>query len=136
MLPRLLRARALLRVRNISRVNLVQRRTLIAPPKLGQVLLERRPDRELPGSFTIPKLSGLRPNEMQRLITLACDGSVQFLCFSPFWSHAPLPYSITKNPQAPWLHQICMHYGRHPKHRSTWERIYISLIRCRGFGAR
>ncbi|KAH8601026.1 cytochrome oxidase complex assembly protein 1-domain-containing protein [Bisporella sp. PMI_857] len=48
MLPRLLRTRALLRRGNMSQLNVIRRRAMIAAPKPGQVLMERRPDRELP----------------------------------------------------------------------------------------
>jgi hypothetical protein len=50
MLPRLLRSQVLLRLRPISRLNVTSRRTLIAAPRAGDgPLMERRPDRELPG---------------------------------------------------------------------------------------
>lgn len=51
MLPRLLRSRALPRIGNVNGRSLVSRRTLIAAPKPGQgPLMERRADRELPGT--------------------------------------------------------------------------------------
>ena len=52
MLPRLLRTRALLGVGGMSgRRSLIARRTLISAPKAGDgPLMERRPDRELPGT--------------------------------------------------------------------------------------
>ncbi|KAG9248559.1 cytochrome oxidase complex assembly protein 1-domain-containing protein [Calycina marina] len=48
MLQRILRSKALLQMRSVQRTNFVQRRMLVAPPKAGQVLMERRSDRELP----------------------------------------------------------------------------------------
>lgn len=52
MLQRILRTRALLRIATLNGRNTIWRRTLVAPPKAGEVLMERRPDRELPGTYT------------------------------------------------------------------------------------
>jgi cytochrome c oxidase assembly factor 1 len=51
MLPRLLRTRALLRYGGVTGRYAIARRTLVAAPKAGDgPLMERRPDRELPGT--------------------------------------------------------------------------------------
>lgn len=52
MLTRLLRTRALLRYGTVTGRHAIARRTLVAAPKAGDgPLMERRPDRELPGMY-------------------------------------------------------------------------------------